>query len=363
VLAALVLAFLGTVATVLGYYLEVQNFDDVEQIAKTWLYGFMVFLPITGIPHLLYSDVPHWFGNGGWLTPYLVVASLTSFSFTLSLLYRNNKDTQTKGLGNTSCIVSWLLSNIILYGRNGIAGLEPEFDVSTILGIPISVVGTMALSLILLALDGETSLSSRGRGSGRSTVTTSVRHRYSFWRLNLHQLDHNNQWFPCLAGCYIIFMFATAYVIFLRGSGMLSWIGVSASGSYNDSMEYIVPGSIGDSTLFAALVNTAVIQSLDSSDYLDKASYWTSTNVLIPSLHLVGALSLIPSFVLLQKQYWWKKAVTSFQISATIPLSAIPLLFCRSIPSLTATAILTLFCAIMQLMGRQQSEHASRMRM
>ena len=226
VLAAMVIAFFGTVATVLGYYLELQNFEDIEQIAKTWLYGFLVFLPITGIPHLLYSDAPHWFGHGGWLTPYLSVASLTSFSFTLSLLYRHGKDSQTKGLGNAACIVCWLLSNIILYGRNGIAGLEPSFDVSTIAGIPISVVGTILLSLLLLALDGESSLSLRGRNSGRGTVTTSVRNRHSFFRLNLNQLDRKNQWFPSVVGSFTIFLLATFYAIFLRGSGLLSWFGV-----------------------------------------------------------------------------------------------------------------------------------------
>jgi hypothetical protein len=362
VLGAMVLAFLGTVATVLGYYLELQNFEDIEQIAKTWLYGFLIFLPITGIPHLLYSDSPHWFGQGGWLTPYLGVASLTSFSFTLSLLYRHGKESQTKGLGNTACIVTWLLSNIILYGRNGIAGLEPSFDASTIVGIPISVIGTIFLSLILLALDGESSLSLRGRAGGRGTVTTSVRSRSSFWRLNLKQLDRKNQWFPLLAGCFTIFMVSTFYAIFLRGSGLLSWFDVSESRSHNDAIEYIIPDSGGDSAVLTALVKNAVTQSLDSSAYLDRASVWTATNVLIPTIHFLGALSVVPSFFLLQKQYWSDTPVSSVQITAAIPLNAIPIIFCHSIPSLTATAILTLLCAVVQLMGRRQSEHAYRMR-
>ena len=362
VLAAMVLAFLGTVATVLGYYLELQNFDDIEQIAKTWFYGLLVFLPITGIPHLLYSDAPHWFGPGGWLTPYLGVGSLTSFSFTLSLLYRHGKDSQTKGLGNAACIVSWLLSNIILYGRNGIAGLDPNFDVSTIAGIPISVVGTILLSSILLALDGESSISSRGRGGGRGTVTTSVRNRHAFWRLNLNQLDRRNQWFPSLGGTFAIFMLASLHVIFLRGSGWLSWFGVSVSRSHNDAIEYAIPGSGGENAALVALVKNAVAQSLDTSALLDRAGFWTATNVLSPVLHVLGALSVFPSFFLLQKQYWWAKTVPSFHISVAIPFNVIPIVLSRSIPSLTATAFITIICAIMQLMGRQQSEHASRMR-
>ena len=363
VLAAMVLAFLGTVATVLGYYLEVQNFDDIDQIAKTWMYGFVVFIPITGIPHLLFSDTPHWFGPGGWLTPYLGVASLTSFSFTLSLLYRRGKSSQTKGLGNTACVTSWLLSNIILYGRNGIAGLEPSFDVSTFLGIPLSVVGTILLSSILLALDGEsTSSSSRGRGGGRATVTASVRIRNTFWRLNLHQLGRNSQWFPMFAGSFTIFMLATNYAIFVRGSGLMSLFDFTVYPSHDATFVSTIYDTEGENDIISTLVRNALAESLDMSVHLDRTSFWTSPNGLGPALHFLGSLSVIPSFILLLKHYWWNKTNSTYQITAGIPLNAIPIVLCRNIPSLTAAAILTLLCSIMQLIGKKQSEHASRMR-
>lgn len=42
--ASMVLAFLGTVASVLGYFIEPQNFDEEEQIVKTWLFGPATYL-------------------------------------------------------------------------------------------------------------------------------------------------------------------------------------------------------------------------------------------------------------------------------------------------------------------------------
>jgi hypothetical protein len=47
-MASMTTAFLGTIAAVLGHFVEADNFDEVEQIAKVWFLGLCAFLPIGG---------------------------------------------------------------------------------------------------------------------------------------------------------------------------------------------------------------------------------------------------------------------------------------------------------------------------
>jgi hypothetical protein len=362
VLATMVLSFLGTIATVLGYFLEADNFDEIEQIATTWICGLVTFLPITGIPFFLLSSESQWSGPSGWLSPYLGIGSLTSFAFALSLSCRQNKDSRTRGLGNTACIISWLLSNIVLYGRYGVAGLDANYDLSAFAGVPISVLGTIALSTILLVLDGETSSPRRERGGGRATVTTSHRHMKTFWRLNLPQLVQKNRWYPLYAGIVTIFMVATLYAILCRGSDLLSFVGPSLVEKGGNVIQGETEGTGEGDEFLTALVRATMAQSTVVSSKLANTSVWTSNNIVRPLLYLLGTVAIVPSFVLLIQQYWWNKTIRSSYITTTLPLNAIPILFCHGLPTLTAAAFLTLLCATMQLIVRQQSEHASRMR-
>ena len=65
-ISSMTLAFLGTVATVFGYFIELENFDEVEQLATTWVSVF---------PALLIVVCCHWTGRHSGS------GSLLSFTF------------------------------------------------------------------------------------------------------------------------------------------------------------------------------------------------------------------------------------------------------------------------------------------
>jgi hypothetical protein len=359
-LASMALAFFGTVAAVLGYFVEQDNFDEVEQIAKAWLLGLMAFFPIAGIPQLLRSGgAAHPFGTGGWLSTYLAVASLSAFSFALSLRFRQGKDSRTRGLGNMGCVIAWLSAVVVLYGRYGVAGLDSNYDVSTIAGIPASVFGTFVLAPMLLALEGETSARARG-----NRVVIASQRLAGFTRLNLPQLTSHNRWFPLFLATVSVLLVASLYAILLRGSGLFSLFGVSAVRTHADLFSGILGSSATETNELAALAEKAISQSmiLTTSARLSGSGFWTSTSLVGPSLHLSGVFAMLPSLYLLLSYYWWGSAVVSNQVVAGLPLNAIPILLCRGIPCLTAAALLSVAVATMQLLTRRQSEQASRMR-
>merc|ERR1712110_1222457 len=126
-----------------------------EQVHTIWLIAVPIFLPVTGLPQFLNIESSHPFGIGGWLSTYLVICSGAAFAFTMSLRSRQTKNSMTRGLANFSAVVAWLFGIIILYGRYGVAGMDDNYDVTHVLGLPASIVGTVALSPLLLALEGE----------------------------------------------------------------------------------------------------------------------------------------------------------------------------------------------------------------
>jgi hypothetical protein len=366
-LASSLLAFLGTVAAVLGFFVEPDNFDEVQQIAKTWFYGFFLFLPIAGVPHLLRSGAPHLFSAGGWLVPYLVVGCLSSLAFALSLRHRRTKDSRTKGLGNLACVISWLLAIIVLYGRFGVAAVDINNDNSTLIGIPISVLGTMVLSCILLVLEGESTSSSQGRAITRVSVTTSThRNDSTWWRLPLPQLTATNRWFPVFAGSVVVFLCVSLYCTLLRGIDLSSVFGTSAT----DNNEDLYEGLIGfkaekEDTAVAALLfrlgEQGMIPNMFTSGYLSTMSFWTSKFIIFPILNLVGMSFILSNFVLLVKQYWWNETVASDQVTSVLPLNAFALLICSGLPTLLAATLLILAGSVMQYTVRQRSEYNTRM--
>lgn len=363
-MASMALAFLGTIAAVLGFFVEQDNFDEVEQISRTWLMGLVAFLPIAGIPQAIRSDAEHPLGTGGWLSTYLTVASVSAISFAVSLSSRQGKDNRTRGLGNVGCVVAWLSAIIVLYGRYGVAGLDSKFDVSTVFGVPASVFGTIAFSPILLILEGEVSVRSR---RSRMTMSTLPGPMYSMNRLNFPQLTRSNRWFPPLFGTIAVFLCVSLYAILLRGSGFLWVFGVSAVRSHADVFASVVAPSAKshlETADLANLANKAISESmvLSTSARLSVSGFWTSSNFFLPMLHLVGVAAMIPSLFLLVNQYWFGITVISSQITFCLPLNAIPVLLCRGIPSLRVAALITVVSALFQLLIRRQSEQASKIR-
>lgn len=74
-IGCMAISFFGTVASVLGFFVEVENFEEVEQIVLVWAPAFPVFAFICGIPQFMLGDAAHAFGTGGWLSTYLAVQS------------------------------------------------------------------------------------------------------------------------------------------------------------------------------------------------------------------------------------------------------------------------------------------------
>lgn len=364
-IASMALAFLGTVAAVLGHFVEPENFDEVEQVARTWFVALVAFLPIAGIPQLFRSgNMIHPFGNGGWLSTYLTVASLSALSFSLSLSFRHGKDQRTRGLGNIGCLVSWLCAIAVLYGRYGVAGLGTNFGVTSFVGIPATVIGTIMLGALLLAFEGEKSAQARGR---RVSVTTGHKVHKSALRLNLPNLTRDNRWFPPFALTVLIFLLASVYTILLRGSGLFPF-GGSIARSHEDVFTNVfgsaATASEGNQDLATLAQKTASHNlALSTSAKLAGSGFWTAKGFFGPILHLAGVIATLPSLFLLFNQHWLGLPVPSSQVTVCLPLHVIPVALCRGIVGLRAASLLIVVGAVAQLFARRQVEQTSKMRL
>jgi hypothetical protein len=134
--ACMAMAFFGTVSAVLGYFLELQNFDEASQVAKVWIGAFPIFGLIAGVSQFA-IEASHPFGMGGWLSTYLALCGGVAFAFALVLRYRSTKNSSTRGFGNLSCIASWACSVAVLYGHYGVSGLDGGLDRTSVVGIPV----------------------------------------------------------------------------------------------------------------------------------------------------------------------------------------------------------------------------------
>ena len=134
--ACMAMAFFGTVSAVLGYFLELQNFDEASQVAKVWIGAFPIFGLIAGVSQFA-TESSHPFGMGGWLSTYLALCGGVTLAFALVLRYRSTKNSSTRGFGNLSCIASWACSIVVLYGHYGVSGLDGGLDRTSVVGIPV----------------------------------------------------------------------------------------------------------------------------------------------------------------------------------------------------------------------------------
>ena len=124
-LCCMVVSFFGTVACVLGYYVEPENFDEVDQMARVLIGTFALFSIVTCGPSLLIPSVTTpLLGIGGCLSTYPAVSTLTTFALATSLRMRPTRSLRTRSLANLCCIVSFVLAVACLAGRVGISGLD-----------------------------------------------------------------------------------------------------------------------------------------------------------------------------------------------------------------------------------------------
>jgi hypothetical protein len=95
----MIMASLGTVAAVMGYFLDAREFAEAEQIANIWVGVFPVFFLISSIS---LSAHAHPFGIGGWASTYLSVCGLLAGAFCVTICMRHEKTSITRGYGNMS---------------------------------------------------------------------------------------------------------------------------------------------------------------------------------------------------------------------------------------------------------------------
>lgn len=353
-LACMIVSFFGTVACVLAYFLELENFDEVDQMAKIWVGIFCLFGLVTCLPALFVSSSTlHAFGAGGWLSTYFIVSSIACFSFTFSLKLRSTKNSTSRGLGNASCVLAYILCIIVLYGRYGVSGMDNTFAVTTLFGVSASVFGTFLLAPMLLALEGESATDRRSRVSrvsaGSSRTVTS---RLS---LNLPKLNDENRLAPAIFATVCIFMIASLYAILLRGSFFL---GSSVATSHTD-LYTKVKGSSTLSELAQQSVSHTL--SLKVSARLAGSGFWTASNPLGPLIHLAALVCMMPSAFLLLSQVWSGVRVANAQVLVALPLNFIPLVFCRGVPTIPAAALVGTFGGVAQLLRDYRTNRRSQM--
>ena len=355
-LACIVVSFFGTVTCVLGFFLELENFDEVDQMAKVWLGAFAIFGGITSLPQLvlpIYST--HAFGAGGWLSTYLVVNCCVTSALSWALRMRHTKNQSSRGLGNLSCIASYVFAILVLYGRFGVAGLDYAFDVTKIMGVPVSVFGTFLVAPMLLALEGETSNDRRNRVSRISA--TNAKPPKKMMGLTLKDLNASNRFVPLIASSLLVFFIATFYAIFLRGS---FFFGDGIAKSHVDVFSSV----FGKQDALAAMAQKSISksQALVVSARLAGSGLWTSSSIFGPLIHLGGLAAAIPSAFLLVSQMWSGVNVPKAQVVFALPLNSFPLLLCRGIPPLRAASLIGVVGGLFQLVNLQQSDRRSHMR-
>ena len=359
-LSCLAISFLGTISAVLGYFIELEDMQEVEQVFMIWLAAVPVFLPVTGLPQFLQMESSHAFGTGGWLSTYLVICSSSAFCFALALRSRRMKNSMTRGLANLGVIISWVCAVAILYGRYGVAGMDENYDVTTVFGIPASIAGTLVISILLLALEGEQG------GNGRTKRVTSQPQRTakSSFGITFDSLIAGNSWVPMITGTSVVLIVASFYAVFLRGAGFLSFLG---TGNVARSHKDVFAGVFGERKDhdLASLAEKAMshVTALATSAKLASAGFWTAESIAGPIFHLIGILAVLPSLYLLVSQGWTGQLQTSTSLlMLSLPLNAIPIFISRGIPSLQAAAFLGLAGGLIQMVLVKQKSQASKMR-
>ena len=362
-LSCLAISFLGTISAVLGYFIDLEDMEEVEQVFTIWLVAVPIFLPVTGLPQFLNVETSHPFGVGGWLSTYLLICSVAAFAFALSLRLRSTKNALTRGIANLSVVLSWVFAIIVLYGRYGVAGLDVNYDVTTVFGIPASIFGTFVLSLLLLALEGETS--GRDRNRTKRVTSQSPRRTTSSIGLVLENLTPSNQWVPLVAGTAVVFLVASLYAVFLRGAGFLAIFGGDNVARSHEDVFSNVFGDKKDEHDLATLAEKAIshVKALATSARLATAGFWTAHGMIGPSLHAVGIVAVIPSLWFLVAHGWESKGQkVSPLVLLCLPLNLIPLVLARGIPTLQAAALMGLVGGSLQVLADRRATHASKMR-
>ncbi len=347
--SCMVMSTLGTVCAVMGYFLETQEFGEVEQIANVWtVVAFPVFFVISSVS---LSAHAHPFGIGGWASTYLSVCGLLAGAFCILVRMRKDKTSTTRGYGNVGCIISWLCAIIVIYGRYGIAGVG-VVGVTTVVGIPVSVLATLCCSPILILLEGEGSSSSKHTHQRSSTK--------SRWHgLVLTKLTRRNWIAPLLIGTVGVFITASLHAIFLRGCGLSKFSFLFGSNGVITNQEDVFSHIFGSkrTTGIGALDDVATMaqksvvhtKTMKAAARLSGSGIWTAKSIIGPFMHMLGLVATLPSLQFLVQHSWYGKAPLSGKVMLTLPLNILSIILGRGIPSLVAAATIGLIGGAFQL--------------
>ncbi|KAL7452183.1 hypothetical protein ACHAWC_003904, partial [Mediolabrus comicus] len=349
--SSMIMSTIGTVAAVMGYFLETQEFGEVEQIANVWtVVAFPVFFVISSVS---LSAHAHPFGIGGWASTYLSVCGLFAGSFCVLVRLRKDKNSTTRGYGNMSCIIAWLCTIIVIYGRYGIAGVG-VVGVTTVVGIPVSILGTFICSPILLLLEGEGS-----RRSKHGYQISSSKSKRRWHGLVLPNLTRRNWIAPLLAGTACVFLTASLYAIFLRGCGLSKFSFLFGTGDVIKNQEDVFSHIFGSqrTTGVGALDDVATMaqksvvhtKTMIAAARLSGSGIWTAKSIFGPLMHLLGVLATLPSLHHLVKHSWYGKAPLFGKVALVLPLNILSIIIGKGIPTLVAAATVGLIGGAMQL--------------
>jgi hypothetical protein len=357
--ACMAMSFFGTVGGVLSYFLDIADFDEAEQVLKVWIGAFPIFMGTAALSQLA-KNVAHPFGVGGWLSTYLSVCGLTSLALCIALRMRSEKNSKTRGVGNSSCVFSWACWIAVLFGRYGIAGMDADFGLTTFFGIPASVLGTAVVSLVLLLLEGESS-KSNGRAHGRKRINApsqSGTSSGSTWMyLDLAQLTESNRLAPPVFAVATVLVVSSLYAVLLRGL-----VNAATQQRVFDSIYNSGGGSEDLATL--AKKNLLHRQAVQTATKLSSASFWTARNPFVPLQYLLGLAASLPSLVGLVLFLWSRAAAAAISIpwGATVPLNLFPLVMCQGLPPLVASAVLGLLGGTYHFLAVRGEQQRSNMR-
>jgi len=352
-LACMVLSFFGTVSCVLGYFIDLEDFYEVVEISKISFGAFLFFLVVTCAPSFFFPSVSaNLFSSGGCLSTYLTVASAVTLALAFVLRLRATKNQASRSIGNLSCISCYVLAVINLFGRLGVAGLDAELGVTIFMGIPASLFGTMCISPILLALEGEGSVRN---GIRITRVSGATKKRTKVLGITMKNLNVSNQVVPPIAGTMIVFYLVGFYTIFLRGSPLLG--SIFSPSSTEDTISDVV-GKNKDILVLMVEKATSNSQAYSISTSLQGCGFWTSTIPLEPMLHVGGLVATMPSAYLFISEFWYGKERNRALIFLTLPMNILPLVVCRGTPSIRAISIMLLLGGMVQLFSPRQKKRS-----
>ena len=240
---------------------------------------------------------------------------------------------------------------IVIYGRYGIAGVG-VVGVTTVVGIPVSILATLCSSPILLLLEGE--------GSSSSKHTHQRSSAKSKWHgLVLTKLTRRNWIAPLLIGTVGVFVTASLYEIFLRGCGLSKFSFLFGTNdvitNHEDVFSHIFGSKrttgIGALDDVATMAQKSVVhtKTMIAAARLSGSGIWTAKSILGPFMHLVGLAATLPSLQYLVKHSWYGKAPLFGKVVLAWPLNILAIIIGRGIPSLVAAATIGLIGGALQL--------------